>query len=591
MKDKLRRLIQNMEFSKKLCITYILLLLLVVIPIGLISYHSSYHSLLDSEYNMMDKNLERARYSIDTNLEWYIQKSDILFYNSMFQEILRTEYHTVSEKVDAISKVSQYVEATFYDSMVDEKGSIVPESLILGSVTVKVYAENDTLPFDGTYLHPYSRIAEEEWAIALRSLASRSQWRYDPGSKGNASLVYDRALIHFATQDFLGIISVYIPVSRMQHILEQANSTSSAYLLLRHNDGVVWSDNTIAASFEENIEQLFAGAEEDGGNLIDIDGHATYLCKNTELSSTDWQLSMIVDNREILFKLKPFTQLFAVLIIVGIIIAVVMSMLVAKQITKRLRDITKHIETLENEPTYDLPIIEGNDEVGRLDRHLHHMVNSLRSYKSREQEYEYNQAILQIDLLRAQINPHLLYNTMAAISWNARKLGSTSIAKVTDNMIRFYRNYLNRGNANSTVQSEIEMVTNYIEIMKYTYELDMEVRIDVDPTILHVGCANLFLQPFVENAIVHGLRAKRETPRRLEIYGNLENNMLCFIVRDNGVGMDEEKLNHLFSDTIEIGYGISNIKKRMELYYREQFSIDILSAPGEGTQVKMLIPM
>ena len=591
MKEKIRNAILNMEFSKKLCITYILLLMIVVIPIGVISYYSSYNSLLDSEYNMMDKNLEQARYGIDTNLEWYAQKSDILFYNSMFQEMLMSEYQTVSEKVDAITKLSQYMEATFYDSMVDAKGSIVPENLLLGNVTVKVYAVNDTLPFDGTYLHPYDSIAEEEWAVSLRSLASRYQWRYDAGVKGNAYLVYDRALIHFGSQKFLGIMSVYIPVSRMQHIMEQANSMSSAYLVLQHNEGLVWSDNSIEEVFINDTEQLFDEIEKNGRNLISIDGHSTYLCKKTELKTTDWKLSMIVDNKEILVKLRPFTQLFAVLILVGIAFAVFLSLLVAKQITKRLRDMTNHVEMLENDPTYDLPVIAGNDEVGRLDRHLHYMISSLRNYKSREQEYEYNQAILQIDLLRAQINPHLLYNTMAAISWNAKKLGSTSIQKVTDNMIRFYRNYLNRGSANSTVQSEIEMVSNYIEIMKYTYELALDVQIDVDPTILNMSCANLFLQPFVENAIVHGLRAKREAPRKLEIYANIENDMLCFVISDNGVGMNQEKLNSLFAETNTVGYGIGNIKKRMELYYKERFVIDIQSAPNMGTQVKMTIPI
>ncbi len=591
MKGKLRNLILNMEFSKKLCVTYIFLLMIVVIPIGVVSYYSSYNSLLDSEYSMMDKNLEQARYGIDTNLEWYAQKSDILFYNAMFQEMLRTEYHTASEKVDAISKVSQYVEATFYDSMIDDKGSIVPENLRMGNVAVRIYAVNEDLPFDGTYLHPYERIAEEEWAVTLRSLTSRNQWRYDAGSKGDAYLVYDRALIHFGTQEFLGILSVYIPVNRMQHIMEQANNMSNAYLVLQHNDGLVWNDQSIAAAFEENQKALFEQDNSDGRNLISVEGQATYLCKNTQLTTTDWKLSMVVDNKEILGKLKPFTRLFAILIMVGLVLAVCISLLVAKQITKRLRKITNHVEILEKDPTYDLPVIEGNDEVGRLDRHLHYMINSLRNYKSREQGYEYNQAILQIDLLRAQINPHLLYNTMAAISWNAKKLGSTSIQKVTDNMIRFYRNYLNRGSANSTVQSEIEMVSNYIEIMKYTYELDIDVQIDVDPSVLNVGCANLFLQPFVENAIVHGLRAKREAPRKLEIYGNVENERLCFVVCDNGVGMDEHKLNHLFTATSEVGYGISNIKKRMELHYKNGFEIDIKSAPGKGTQVKMLFPM
>ena len=591
MKRRLRSFLLDMNFSKKLCITYILLLLIIVIPIGLVAYYSSYDSLLASEYTMMDKSLEQAADGIDTNLEWYKQKSDILFYNTIFQETLRKTYTTSSEKVDAIAKIGQYIEATFFDPMVDSTGSIVPENLRLGNVAVNIYAVNETLPFDGRYLKNYSSIADEDWAIAMQTASVRVQWRYATDAKGAAYLVYDRALIHFDSQMFLGILSISIPASRMQHIMQETNSMTNAHLILQHADGVVWSDTTVATVFADETEHLFAETEENDRDLIDIDEQSTYLCKRTELKSTGWKLAMVVDHGQILAKLQPFTRLFLVLIGLGVFFAVVLSLLVAKQLTRRLRNVTEHVELLEHDPSHELPVIEGSDEVGRLDKHLHHMVSSLRNYKTREQEYEYNQAILQIDLLRAQINPHLLYNTMAAISWNAKKLGSTSIQKVTDNMIRFYRNYLNRGSADSTVQSEIEMISNYIEIMKYTYELDMDVHIEIDPSILKMHCANLFLQPFVENAIVHGLRSKKEGARVLGIYGNAQDDMICFVISDNGAGMTEEKRNSLFAESDSSGYGIRNIKKRMELYYKGKFTLDISSTPNEGTQVKMMIPM
>lgn len=590
MKDKLRAIMLNMDFGKKLRITYILLLIIVVLPIGVFSYYCSYDALLESESNMMEKNLEQAVNIIDTNLEWYAQKSDILFYNSLFQENLHRVYRTTSERVDAIANISRHIEATFFDSMVDSRGSIVPENLRLGNATVKIHALNESLPFDGKYLHRFDPIAEDEWAAALRSGSVRRQWRYDSDAKG-AYLVYDRALIHFDSQDFLGILSVYISINRMRHIMAQANSMENAYLALRHNEGIIWSNDAIGAVFSEVAARLFDGADEDEGDLIKIDGGSAYLWKKTELNEGRWQLSLIVDNNEILAKLQPFTELFIVLIGIGALLAVLLSVLVAKQITRRLRDITRHVEMLEHDPTCDLPVIAGKDEVGRLDKQLHHMVEALRSYKSREQAYEYNQAILQIDLLRAHINPHLLYNTMAAISWNAKKLGSSSIQNVTDNMIRFFRSYLNHGSATGTVQTEIAMVSNYIEIMKYTYELDMDAQIDADPSILNYTCANLILQPFVENAIVHGLRAKKEQPRMLSVLAKRAGDRLCFVVSDNGIGMDQSKLNRLFSETDASGYGIKNTKKRMDLYYQGRFQIEIISTPDRGTEVKMTFPV
>jgi two-component system sensor histidine kinase YesM len=109
----------------------------------------------------------------------------------------------------------------------------------------------------------------------------------------------------------------------------------------------------------------------------------------------------------------------------------------------------------------------------------------------------------------------------------------------------------------------------------------------------------LILQPFVENAIVHGLERKEETGF-IKITGKVSEGYLYFEVSDNGVGMTEEQINHTFqhenNDTFEyksqrVGkFAIYNVRERLNLKYRGDFTLDIISNVGEGTIIKLCVP-
>jgi two-component system, sensor histidine kinase YesM len=123
--------------------------------------------------------------------------------------------------------------------------------------------------------------------------------------------------------------------------------------------------------------------------------------------------------------------------------------------------------------------------------------------------------------------------------------------------------------------------------------LDYEIYIDESLKSLYVQ--KLILQPIVENAIYHGIKAKREAGK-IEVKAEIIEEVLLFTVTDNGVGISEEditRINNAFlnSNKEKAGYGLFNVSERIRLSYGKDYGINIKSKPGMGTVVEIRHPV
>lgn len=115
------------------------------------------------------------------------------------------------------------------------------------------------------------------------------------------------------------------------------------------------------------------------------------------------------------------------------------------------------------------------------------------------------------------------------------------------------------------------------------YDGRFSIRMQVDESIRNFYIPKLLLQPFVENAIIHGLAPKSGTGM-IGIKGMFSESLVQFVISDNGVGTDN-------CHAMEKGYAIRNVKERLELYYGEKARLTLESLPGQGTTVKIYIPV
>lgn len=236
------------------------------------------------------------------------------------------------------------------------------------------------------------------------------------------------------------------------------------------------------------------------------------------------------------------------------------------------------------------------DEVGEASACFNRMVDDIRDLIDRNYVMAIKERESELDVLQAQINPHFLYNTLDSLYWKAMESGNGEMGEDIYSLSQLFRLVLNRGNGIVTVQAEAELLERYLHIQKMRFGKRLEYGILLDDGILLQEIPKLILQPFVENAIVHGFE-KAEGNYALTVTGEKAASRMIFRIKDTGVGMDREQVDAIWKNeenkyaSQRIGrYAIKNVRERLELVYHEDFELRIESRKGEGTEVILSVP-
>ncbi len=243
---------------------------------------------------------------------------------------------------------------------------------------------------------------------------------------------------------------------------------------------------------------------------------------------------------------------------------------------------------------------EINDELKyQAEAHPYHSDDDYEN-KIYEQKMENEQQLMEFKMLASQINPHFLYNTLETIRMKALTEGNPEVANAIKLLGKSLRYVLeNNGSNATTLKNELTHVEIYLIIQKlrFSERVNYEINVAEDVNADSVEILPLFLQPIVENAIVHGLE-EAERFGLVQINVSQQDDELLFIeVKDNGMGMDEETLaalnrklsmpNRRFTSSI----GLYNIAQRIRLFYGDRYSMKVESKEGAGTKVTLTLPL
>lgn len=193
--------------------------------------------------------------------------------------------------------------------------------------------------------------------------------------------------------------------------------------------------------------------------------------------------------------------------------------------------------------------------------------------------------------LQAQINPHFLYNSLSMINWKAIEAGEEEISQVTLALSAFYRTTLNKGRTWISLRLALQNIQAYVQLQLWMHDNDFKVHYDVDEKLLDYELPSLIFQPFVENALEHGLDIKEDPDHQIwfRIWEETESGVIYVSIRDNGVGMDADTLAHVL-EYHALGYGVKNVNDRMKLSFGEAYTIQIKSELEKGTEVLLHFP-
>lgn len=270
-------------------------------------------------------------------------------------------------------------------------------------------------------------------------------------------------------------------------------------------------------------------------------------------------------------------------------------------------------QLLQNAQTPESPsliAISANNELESIAVEINRMLvkirdSTKRSIENQDRLYkaELLQRRLQFSALQSQINPHFLYNTLSCIRGIALENDQDEIASVTVKMAKIFR-YAIKGDSFVQVRDELAIIRRYVEIMNLRMNDKFHTSVEAPEEVLGCWTPRMVLQPIVENAIFHGLEGLAREGE-LSVRGSLVQDDRCLIeICDNGAGIPPDKLQSLRrllrsaggSSAQEVqengmGIGLININRKIQLLLGPSYGLEVDSAPGQGTTVRVTLPL
>ena len=190
----------------------------------------------------------------------------------------------------------------------------------------------------------------------------------------------------------------------------------------------------------------------------------------------------------------------------------------------------------------------------------------------------------QLDVLRARLNPHFLFNSLQNISAMTKQdpqTASRMLARLGDLLRAVLGQH---SNPESTVQSEIELTRAYVSLEQLRFGDRLQVHFDIDPETQTAMVPCFLLQPLIENAVVHGLRGVSKTGI-IAVSSEKQSDELVLKVTDNGTGPPDGG-----SAEMKVGIGLGSTRERLAAMYPRRHDLVMRGLEEGGTEIRIALP-
>ncbi len=557
---KLLQSFKNLKFRYKLTL---LVLAAGLIPVSIIVVYmqSGMMNLLhENEVDNLEKSLEQAVETIENQEQIYENLVDYLSYSQDLRDILtmepRSDYETYTEYVDVADPLLQMPQ--LYHREIRE---------------ITLYAESIEVPHGNT-LMPLSRAKEQEWYSQLES-GTLMQWTVTRGA--DQEITASRKF--YDGDDITAVLSMSLDY---RAVLEPFTN-----LLLDNTGGIVLDGdgNMVYAGY--SLDEGYRPAQSESLEYI----QENYTCSIREMEGTGWIFCMYRPTEIITRSAMDLLAGNIPLVGICIVLLVLLGYLFSRRIVSCLERLTENMNQIHLGFRKVTVSSSSNDEVGVLIRSFRRMMDQMNHLISEVYEGKIRLQNSEMKALQAQINPHFLYNSLSIINWKALEAGEEEISRVTLALSTYYRTSLNRGETMTTVENELNNIRAYLKIQLIMHDNSFLVKenITLDTEAMNLQTPKLILQPFVENAIDHGLDLSEKEEKCLTVSAREDEDSILFEIEDNGAGMEKERAREITSYQSK-GYGVRNVCERIRVLYGAAGSVRVDSSPGKGTKVTIRIP-
>lgn len=558
MKNKMKLFFQNLSFQKKIitisfAASIVPLLLLTLFSMGIIQ-----HFIFERELANNQDNLNSIYQQINLRLTTYEEAISFLVNSQLLADELAIENPTNFEQYDLYTNTI----VPLFRSIHSQNPSIATISLYTtvnlynhGDYVQKIIPEDITSNFklNNTTSISYYFDSENQQIYLYSQLFS---------SKNKDTNIIVFQLSPIAVFDQLDTIStdpysLTVIDEQQQTLFDFSNETKKADLPF----------------FTRIVQRLDSSRIE-----------------NTSTLDNGWQISF--SRPKYSFYKGIFVLAFvAFLIFLFAILMLSLSIIaLSKTVVAPIQKLAQQMNDLPEKTLNVTPTYQNNDEIGKLYNSFYRMIQQIQELIDKVYKSEIQQQKHELRALQAQINPHFFYNSLSLINNKALLIENEEISEMAQLLSQFYRLSLNNGKSRLSVAKELDLTITYAKIQMKMHSYSFDLEVEVEEAIKQYEIITLLIQPFVENAIFHGIDHIEDKRRgKLTIQGHALKDSLQFIIIDNGHGMTPEQTNSVLNHEGK-HYGIRNVKQRIALYYGIENAIDYQSQLKVGTQVTITIP-
>ncbi|MET3569291.1 cache domain-containing sensor histidine kinase [Enterocloster citroniae] len=289
--------------------------------------------------------------------------------------------------------------------------------------------------------------------------------------------------------------------------------------------------------------------------------------------------------------------MFIVISLTAILFSSVLICYIVRRIGSSVALITDGIDQVKEGNLNVSVALESRDELGQIASNFNDMTGKVRNLVAEVSQAKDQQKNAEIRALEAQINPHFLYNTLDSINWMAIEKEEYEISRMLRNLGVILRYSVNQSNQMASVSEVADWLEKYVSLQQMRFNQSFRFSLNVTEEARKVMIYKLLLQPFVENAIIHGFKGtEKGGVLRVDLFLSETGERLNIIIEDNGKGMSREMAESFNVREQAVkdeggSIGLHNAFARMDMYYGKEAVWNVNSIEGMGTVVTLTLPV
>lgn len=576
------------SIQSTMLVSFSALMVLAMLVFMVIAMRYTSGTIYENSINYMSQIIQQVNYDIDTYIEYMENISSVIAKSSDVPRYLFDQNQTEAEREAEKERI-----LTQFQTIMESRDDIYNVAAVAKNGRYIINQGDDELTgyVDIESLDWYQAAMESKSGIAVSS--SHVQNAIQSSYKWVITL--SRALVNNQTGEREGLFFVDLNYSAISDLCNNNSIEEKGYIFVLDAEGnIVYHPKQqlmYGGLKTENIDAIMECRED---SLIIDEGGDSKLYTMSKSKRTGWTVVGAAYTSELL-KNNEQAQMWYLLVASILLLAVIgISSIISREITKPIRSLRDSMRKVQN-GQFDTHVeVITENEIGSLGRSFNLMTSEIQALMEQNVYEQKQKRKSELKALQAQINPHFLYNTLDSIIWMSEAGENDEVVEMTSALARLLRQSISNDQEEVELEKEIEYVKNYLTIQKMRYKDKLEFFIYVDPRVAHVPIIKLVLQPLVENAIYHGIKYK-ETKGNLKIYARPVDGRVEIIVADDGIGMDEDVMEHIFDEHRKEqkrnGVGVPNVQKRLKLQYGAEYGIRYESVKGAGTKAVITIPV